>query len=137
MAGSGFNTGTVKTLPLQREVETCLFVVDLLILISNFIYFLKNCIEYHPHYATAAKANDVKFNRIVMTQVTDVHADTRKSFKPQHRSLLFKLQRRDPVEQENNGEVLSSSINIQNDDLKVITISANCLPGKPIVFGSL
>lgn len=55
MAGSGFNTGTVKTLPLQREV-------------------------------------------------TDVHADTRKNFKPQHRSLLFKLQRRDPVEQENNGE---------------------------------
>jgi len=55
MAGSGFNTGTVNTLPLQREI-------------------------------------------------TDVHADTRKNFKPQHRSLLFQLQRKDPVEQENSGE---------------------------------
>jgi len=53
-AGSGFITGTVNTLPLQREV-------------------------------------------------TDVHADTRRNFKTQHRSLLFDLQRKDPVEQENNG----------------------------------
>ena len=45
------------------------------------------------------------FDRSSINQVTDVHADTRKNFKPQHRSLLFNLQRKDPVEQENNGEV--------------------------------
>lgn len=55
MAGSGFNTGTVNTLPLQREV-------------------------------------------------TDVYADTRRSFKPKHRPLLFNLQRKDPIESEQCGE---------------------------------
>jgi len=54
-AGSGFITGTVTTLPLQRAV-------------------------------------------------TDVHADTRYSFKPKHRSLLNTLQRKDPIEQESGGE---------------------------------
>jgi len=54
--GSGFNTGTVNTLPLHREV-------------------------------------------------TDVHIDTRSTTdrSPNRRPLLFNLQRRDPVEEENSG----------------------------------
>lgn len=54
-AGSGFNTGTVKTLPLQREV-------------------------------------------------TSVFLDKKSNLKPRHRPLLYTLQRKDPVEQENHGE---------------------------------
>ena len=66
------------------------------------------------------------FDRSSINQVTDVHADTRKNFKPQHRSLLFNLQRKDPVEQENNGEVGLLSIFTGNFLLSCITWCSLC-----------
>jgi len=54
-AGSGFNTGTVNTLPLHSEVM-------------------------------------------------DVHVNTRFSVKPKQRPLLYRLQRKDPVEMESGGQ---------------------------------
>ena len=88
-AGSGFITGTVNTLPLQREVQNR-FMPNFYFVNPNFLFFV---------------ASHTRTSNIVTNQVTDVHADTRRNFKTQHRSLLFDLQRKDPVEQENNGVV--------------------------------